>query len=101
MEIRTPATIRLTDARIISKAGALILWSFVSAFVSGFWKLEPLDVGRTTRVTYASYVDGGFFLPSPIIKRQCRIDMPVVISQLKNKVEHKMQIAGNHQGSSM
>ena len=90
--------------RVSENAPRKMEWKRVSgAFkdVSGFWKLEPLDGGRTTRVTYASYVDGGFFLPSPIIKRQCRIDMPVVISQLKNKVEHKMQIAGNHQGSSM
>ena len=72
-------------------------WTRVSgAFkeVQGFWKLEPLDGGRTTRVTYASYVDGGFLLPRALIKRQCRIDMPLVVGSLKNKIESKMRIAG-------
>lgn len=73
-------------------------WTRVSgAFkeVQGFWKLEPLDGGRTTRVTYASHVDGGFLLPKALINRQCRIDMPVVVGNLKDKVESTMQIAGN------
>lgn len=90
--------------RVNEKAPRKMEWKRVSgAFkdVAGFWKLEPLDGGRTTRVTYASYVDGGFFLPSPIIKRQCRIDMPVVMAQLKNKVEHKLHIAGRQQGTNM
>lgn len=72
-------------------------WKRVSgAFkdVRGFWKLEPLDGGKTTRITYASHVDGGFLLPSPIIRRQCRIDMPIVVSTLKRKAENGMKIAG-------
>lgn len=64
--------------------------------VDGHWKLEPLDGGHTTLVTYASYVDGGFLIPQALIRRQCRIDMPNVMSTLKTQAEgsHSVQIAG-------
>ncbi len=62
--------------------------------VDGYWKLEPLDGGRTTLVTYASYVDGGFLLPQPLVRRQCRIDMPEVMATLKTQAElNAVQIA--------
>jgi ribosome-associated toxin RatA of RatAB toxin-antitoxin module len=38
--------------------------------VDGYWKLEPVDEGRSTHVTYASYVDGGLFIPQLLIRRQ-------------------------------
>lgn len=60
--------------------------------VDGYWKLEPLDGGRTTLVTYASYVDGGFLMPQPLIKRQCRIDMPGVMTTLKAQAENNSQV---------
>lgn len=70
--------------------------------VDGYWKLEPLDNGRTTLVTYASYVDGGMFLPQPLVKRQCRIDMPAVLHTLKAQAESSstVHIAGRPQGSN-
>lgn len=77
-------------------------WKRVSgAFkdVQGFWKLEPLDGGRTTRVTYASHVDGGFLVPSALVNRQCRIDMPIVVGNLRNKAESELQIAGKPQST--
>lgn len=83
--------------KVTENAPRKMEWTRVSgAFkeVKGFWKLEPLDGGRTTRVTYASHVDGGFLLPRALIKRQCRIDMPIVVGSLKNKIESKMRIAG-------
>jgi len=55
--------------------------------VDGYWKLEPLDGGHTTLVTYASYVDGGLFLPQALVRRQCRIDMPGVMATLKAQAE--------------
>ncbi len=61
--------------------------------VKGYWKLEPQDGGRSTLVTYASFVDGGMFIPKPLIKRQCRIDMPNVMTTLKSEVETKVRIA--------
>jgi hypothetical protein len=60
--------------------------------VEGFWKLEPIEDG--TMVTYASYVNGGIFLPPPIIKRQARIDMPAVMAALKTHAETTRAIAG-------
>ncbi|MBX3077126.1 SRPBCC family protein [Candidatus Obscuribacterales bacterium] len=83
--------------RITEKAPKYMEWHRLSgAFkqVKGFWKLEPLDNGRTTQVTYASFVDGGFFVPAPLIRRQSRIDMPSVMTALKSQVESKIQIAG-------
>lgn len=61
--------------------------------VKGYWKLEPQDGGKSTLVTYASFVDGGMFIPRPLIKRQCRIDMPNVMTTLKSEVETKVRIA--------
>lgn len=67
--------------------------------VDGYWKLEPLDGGHTTLVTYASYVDGGFLIPQPLVRRQCRIDMPEVMTTLKSQAEVSsgVQIAGRPQ----
>lgn len=82
--------------KLREKAPYSMEWTRVSgAFknVKGFWKLEPLDNGTTTLATYASFVDGGFLLPQPLIRRQCRIDMPAVISTLKTEVESKIAIA--------
>lgn len=62
--------------------------------VDGHWKLEPLDSGRSTLVTYASHVNGGFFLPQPLIKRQCHADMPAVLVTLKHRAETTGHIAG-------
>jgi len=65
--------------------------------VEGFWKLEPMNDGKATMVTYASYVNGGFFIPAPLIKRQARLDMPGVMAALKSHAETNRQIAGiNH-----
>lgn len=62
--------------------------------VEGFWKLEPTNEGSSTLVTYASYVNGGIFLPSPLIKRQARLDMPQVLAALKSHAETSRHIAG-------
>lgn len=61
--------------------------------VEGFWKLEPAEDGNATLVTYASYVNGGIFLPAPLIKRQARIDMPTVLAALKTHAETSRSIA--------
>lgn len=75
----------------------LITWTRLSGSfkqVTGYYKLEPINGGRTTLVTYASHVDGGFLMPKPLIKRQSKIDMPSVMTHLKRQVEQKVQIAG-------
>jgi ribosome-associated toxin RatA of RatAB toxin-antitoxin module len=55
--------------------------------VDGFWKLEPMDNGHSTVVTYATYINGGMFLPPPLIRRQMRMDMPQVMAALKREAE--------------
>jgi len=62
--------------------------------VDGHWKLEPMDGGRHTMVTYASHVNGGLFAPQGLIRRQFRIDMPTVMAQLKSQSENVTHIAG-------
>jgi ribosome-associated toxin RatA of RatAB toxin-antitoxin module len=55
--------------------------------VDGFWKLEPIEGGHSTLVTYSAYVNGGFFMPQPLVKRQCKIDMPQIMSTLRTQSE--------------
>ncbi|MGH9549045.1 MAG: SRPBCC family protein [Terriglobales bacterium] len=63
--------------------------------VDGCWRLEPLDGGHSTLVTYASHVNGGLFIPQMLIKRQNRADMPQVMAALKKQAEgNSIQIAG-------
>ncbi len=61
--------------------------------VDGWWKLEPVEGGRHTMVTYATYVNGGIFMPQGLIKRQFRTDMPQVMSLLTKHAEGGTQIA--------
>jgi ribosome-associated toxin RatA of RatAB toxin-antitoxin module len=67
--------------------------------VDGYWKLEPLDGGHSTLVTYSSHVNGGFFIPQILIKRQCKTDMPIIMASLKRQAENGAQIATRTGGS--
>jgi ribosome-associated toxin RatA of RatAB toxin-antitoxin module len=72
--------------------------------VDGFWKLEPVNDGHDTSVTYSSFVNGGFFIPQVLIKKQFRVEMPVVLSNLKNESESKtesIRIARKSDASSL
>ena len=62
--------------------------------VDGLWKLEPVDAGHATLVTYSSHVNGGMFFPQMLIKRQFRIDTPQVMTSLKHQAE-SIEIATN------
>lgn len=55
--------------------------------VDGYWKLESIESGKATLVTYATYVNGGLFLPAPLIRRQMKTDMPNVMAALKREAE--------------
>lgn len=69
--------------------------------VEGFWRLDPIEDGNSTVVTYASYVNGGFFMPQALIKRQTRMDVPAVMAALKNHSETShQQLAAAGQKSS-
>jgi ribosome-associated toxin RatA of RatAB toxin-antitoxin module len=72
-----------------------ITWHRVSGSfkdIDGFWKLESVDGGKATMVTYGSSINGGFFFPQALIKRQIRIDIPTVMASLKTGAE-QLQIA--------
>lgn len=68
--------------------------------VDGSWRLEPIDGGHNTLVTYSSHVTGGLFMPGALIRRQARIDMPQVMVSLRNQVE-SVQIAGKPSNSQI
>jgi ribosome-associated toxin RatA of RatAB toxin-antitoxin module len=61
--------------------------------VEGSWKLDPIDNGAHTLVTYSSHVTGGFLMPQIIIKHQSHIDMPNTVTALKKHAENTTQIA--------
>jgi uncharacterized membrane protein len=69
--------------------------------VDGFWKLEPVEGGRSTVVTYGSHVNGGFLMPQPFIKRQARIDLPRALAALKEHAETTMRIATQSRGGRL
>jgi ribosome-associated toxin RatA of RatAB toxin-antitoxin module len=62
--------------------------------VDGFWKLEALEGGHSTLVTYSSHIAGGLLMPQILIKHQAHTDMPIVMSSLKREAENGAQIAG-------
>jgi len=61
--------------------------------VDGYWSLEPLEGGKSTLVSYCARVDGGFFIPQGLIRKNVRTDMPIAMTCLKSEVENKTQIA--------
>src|SRR5262249_14343226 len=68
--------------------------------VDGYWKLEPVELGRHTMVTYASYCNGGILMPQFLIRRQFKIDMPNALIALRNKAELDTRIAAHRAGVS-
>lgn len=59
----------------------------------GFWKLEPVNGGTQTLVTYAKYIDGGMILPKFVVNKQIRDSMPVIMSSLKSTAEQESKVA--------
>lgn len=53
----------------------------------GYWKLEPLDGGKKTLVTFAKYIDGGFFFPQVFVKKAIRDSIPVIFAELEGAAE--------------
>jgi hypothetical protein len=59
----------------------------------GFWKLEPLDGGHTTLVTYAKFIDGGFLFPQALVVHELRTSMPEIMLNLKTSTEERNRVA--------
>jgi len=55
--------------------------------IDGFWKLEPIDGGRSTLVTYWAHLNIGRFIPQALVKHQVRSGMPGILMALKAKAE--------------
>lgn len=77
----------------------MVEWNRISGdfkAIDGYWKIEPAQGGTKTLVTYATYVDGGMFMPQILIKRQFRIDLPPCMTALKAKCEstNRPRVAG-------
>ena len=78
------------DVEVKETAYKSLEWHRISGdfkAVDGFWRLEPVDGGKFTEVTYSSYVNGGFFIPQMLIKSQFKVDMPKVLTHLKSEAE--------------
>ena len=78
------------DVEVKEVASKSLEWHRISGdfkAVDGFWRLEPVDGGRFTEVTYSTYVNGGFFIPQMFIKSQFKVDMPKVLTHLKTETE--------------
>ena len=89
------------DLEIKEQANRFMEWHRIGGdfkAVEGFWKLEPMECGRATLVTHATYVNGGFLMPQALIKHQSHVDLPQVMAALKDRAERTMQIAshGSH-----
>jgi len=54
--------------------------------VTGTWQLEPVELGRRTRVTYSIFIDGGIFLPPWLLTPELKGYLPVVLDALRDKV---------------
>jgi len=53
----------------------------------GAWKLEPLDAGRRTRVTYDMWATAPFAVPAGIIGGMMRRDVPQSLKALRRECE--------------
>jgi hypothetical protein len=52
----------------------------------GYWLFEPRDNGSKTLVTYAMYLDPGFFVPQWIIKQGLRRELPETLGGIRARV---------------
>jgi len=55
--------------------------------LEGNWKLEPLDAGLRTRVSYDSRVQAPFGIPAFLARSVLRGDMPKTMNNLRNACE--------------
>ena len=55
--------------------------------LEGEWRLESLDGGTRTRVTYDSRITPSFIAPGPIVRAVLRHDMPLTLNNLRDACE--------------
>lgn len=52
----------------------------------GYWKLEPMDDGKRTLVTYAKHVDAGFPFPPAMAHKAVKESMPIIFRDLSASI---------------
>lgn len=53
---------------------------------SGSWEMSPADAGKKTELTYAMYVDPGFYVPQWIVREGMKRELPEMLNGLKKRV---------------
>ncbi|MBO6550859.1 MAG: SRPBCC family protein [Rhizobiales bacterium] len=53
--------------------------------LEGEWNLEPINKGKTTRLTYMARVDPGTFLPPSMIRAAVEADLPKTLKALRDE----------------
>src|SRR4029453_2271072 len=56
----------------------------------GYWLLEPRDSGKKTLVTYAMFIDPGFFVPQWIMRQGLRRELPQTLTGIRNRA-HELE----------
>lgn len=79
---------------------------------SGSWEMKPADNGTKTELTYAMFVDPGFFVPQWIMREGMKNELPSTLTGLRKRIDNvydhqqaleeksilasRCQIAGKH-----
>jgi carbon monoxide dehydrogenase subunit G len=64
--------------------------------LEGSWRLDPLDAGQRTRVSYDSRVEAPFGIPAFLARSVLRGDMPKTMNNLRNACEAAQARASMH-----
>lgn len=59
----------------------------------GYWRLDPVDGGKATLVTYAKHIDGGWLYPQALVRKSIRDAIPVIFAELKSESESPSFVA--------
>ncbi len=51
----------------------------------GYWLLEPRDNGTKTLVTYAMFIDPGFFVPQWVMRQGLRRELPQTLTGIRKR----------------
>ncbi|MBP7861828.1 SRPBCC family protein [bacterium] len=82
---------------ITEKRPEIIEWKRASGDFKeneGYWKLTPLNNGKSTLMKYAKHIDGGLFFPQFLVRKSVRSSIPVIFAELKNASELKKVAEG-------
>lgn len=62
----------------------------------GYWRLDPVDGGSATLVTYAKHIDGGWLYPQGLVNKSIRESIPVIFAELKSESESPAFVAASN-----